>query len=77
MKLYKIAQILENALEQVNDCIEEYGEEAEVHLECNTYYVKGNNFLGIAGYSDGGYLSLDNIEEAIDDDEDDEEIADD
>ena len=72
MKLYEVAQILENALEQVNDCIEQYGDDSEVSLECNTYYVKGDNFLGISGY-EGGYLDLDDIENSVISDDEKEE----
>lgn len=61
MKVNELKEILERALETL-DC---YEDEQEVRLASSTYYLgHPHAFLGISGY-DGGYVSLDDIEEAI------------
>lgn len=64
---------LKEKLERAMAALEDLEDEDKIHLEPNTYFLHGaNNFLGISGY-DGGYLDLDRIEEAVEDDEDEEE----
>lgn len=64
---------LKEKLERAMNVLEDLEDEDKIHLEPNTYFLRGaNNFLGISGY-DGGYLDLDRIEEAVEDDEDEEE----
>lgn len=61
MKLYKLRDILRDVLYILDD----YSADADVELKSNTYFLKGAKyFIGISGY-DGGYVSLDNIEESI------------
>ena len=69
IKVRKLKETLQNAI----DALEDLNDEDNIHLEPNTYFLHGaNNFLGISGY-DGGYLDLDRIEEAVEDNEDEEE----
>ena len=69
IKVKYLKEKLQNAI----DALEDLNDEDNIHLEPNTYFLHGaNNFLGISGY-DGGYLDLDRIEEAVEDDEDEEE----
>jgi len=64
MTIGQLKKVLRNAL---NEC-ENYEDNQEIELENNTYYVKNAKyFLGVSGY-DGGYLDLNNIEVAEDDD---------
>lgn len=64
---------LKEKLERAMNQLEQLDDEDNVHLESNTYFLHGaNNFLGISGY-DGGYLDLDRIEEAVEDDDEEEE----
>ena len=65
MKITKLQEILQDALNDIEDCIEDYGEDAEVRLESNTYFLgNARYFIGISGY-DGGYLNLRDIEDNI------------
>lgn len=64
---------LKERLERAMNQLEQLDDEDNVRLESNTYFLHGaNNFLGISGY-DGGYLDLDRIEEAVEDNDDEEE----
>lgn len=67
MNVKRLKELLSRTLETLED----YDDEAEVHMVTNTYFL-GNchTFLGISGY-DGGYINLDNpiIEEEDEDDE--------
>lgn len=66
-------KFLKEKLERAMAALEDLNDEDNIHLEPNTYFLHGaNNFLGISGY-DGGYLDLDHIEEAVEDNEDEEE----
>lgn len=58
-----IKNILQNALME----LEEYDDGERVKVESNTYYIKGNNFLGLTSV---GYIDLDNIIEEAYGDED-------
>lgn len=72
IKVKYLKGILQNAI----DALEDLNDEDNIHLEPNTYFVRGaNSFLGISGY-DGGYLDLNRIEEAVEDNEEDEEECD-
>lgn len=56
---------LKERLQRVINILNDYEEEEKLNLEPNTYFLGHcNMFLGISGY-DGGYISLDNIEESI------------
>lgn len=60
-RVEEIKEILQNAL----DVLEQYEDNDEVELTGNTYFLHGARyFLGIAG-SDGGYVSLSDIENSI------------
>ena len=64
---------LKEKLERAMNQLEQLDDEDNVSLEPNTYFLHdANNFLGISGY-DGGYLDLDRIEEAVEDNNDEEE----
>lgn len=61
MKLHKLREKLRDVLHILDD----YPADADIDLVSNTYFIKGANyFIGISGYN-GGYVSLDNIEESI------------
>lgn len=61
MKIEKLKQILEDALE----ILEQYEDTDEVKMVSNTYFLGNPNyFLGVAGYN-GGYIALDYLEENI------------
>lgn len=69
---------LKDLLEENLEILEQYDDELEIPLECNTYFLgHPNMFLGVAGYN-GGYLALDWLDETLDkaansnDDEDEE-----
>ena len=64
---------MKEKLERAISQLEDLDDEDNVRLESNTYFLHGANaFLGISGYN-GGYLDLDRIEEAVENDDDDEE----
>lgn len=64
---------LKEKLERAMNQLEQLDDEDNIHLESNTYFLHGaNTFLGISGY-DGGYLDLNRIEEAVEDDDDEED----
>ena len=68
MTIGQLKNILQNAL---NEC-ESFEDNTKLRLESNTYFVTNGrseckNFLGVTGF-DGGYLNLNDIERAIDDD---------
>ena len=68
IKVKELKEKLQNAI----DALEDLNDEDNIHLEPNTYFLHGaNDFLGISGY-DGGYLDLDRIEEAVEDNENEE-----
>ena len=61
MKVFRLREKLRDVLHILDD----YPGDSDIKLESNTYFLKGANyFIGISGY-DGGYVSLDNIEESI------------
>lgn len=61
MKLHKLRDKLRDILYILDD----YPGDSDIKLESNTYFLKSANyFIGISGYN-GGYISLDNIEESI------------
>ena len=69
MKVKDLKELLEEKLE----ILEQYDEDQKIKMVSNTYFLGGAyHFLGIAGYN-GGYISLDNLEEEIITDEDEEE----
>lgn len=69
IKVKYLKEKLQNAI----DALEDLNDEDNIHLEPNTYFLHGaNNFLGISGY-DGGYLDLDRIEEAVEDEDNEDE----
>lgn len=63
MKIYRLKEELEDLLR----CLDDFDEEAEIHLSPNTYGIHGT-FIGFSGY-DGGYLDLDNLEDSIEEKE--------
>jgi len=68
IKVKYLKEKLECAMYQ----LEQLDDEDNVQLTSNTYFLHGaNNFLGISGY-DGGYLDLDRIEEAVENDDEEE-----
>lgn len=61
MKVLKLREKLRDVL----DILDSYPENSDIKLESNTYFLNWTYyFIGIAG-SDGGYVSLDNIEDSI------------
>lgn len=69
IKVKYLKEKLEYAISQLEDL----DDNDEIHLEPNTYFLHGaNTFLGISGY-DGGYLDLNHIEEAIEDNDEEKE----
>ncbi len=61
MKVFRLREKLRDVLHILDD----YPADADIKLESNTYFLKScKYFIGISGY-DGGYVSLDNIEESI------------
>lgn len=69
MKVKDLKKLLEEKLE----ILEQYEDEDKIKMVTNTYFLGGaREFLGIAGYN-GGYISLDNLEEQIDNEDSEEE----
>ena len=69
IKVKYLKEKLEYAISQLEDL----DDNDKIHLEPNTYFLHGaNTFLGISGY-DGGYLDLNRIEEAVEDNDEEEE----
>lgn len=69
MKVFRLREKLRDILNILDD----YPANADIDLVSNTYFLNNAKyFIGISGY-DGGYVSLDNIQESIkiDDDKDD------
>ena len=75
MNVGKFREILRDALHILDD----YPSTDEIELKSNTYFLGSCRFfVGISGF-DGGYVSLDNIGNAIitsDDDDDEDEFED-
>ena len=70
MKVYQLKEQFEHYLA----ILENYDDDRELNLESNTYYLgHPKYFLGISGWSDGGYLNLDELEDNIIINEGDEE----
>lgn len=61
MKVFRLREKLRDILHTLDD----YPANADIKLESNTYFLNGAHyFIGISGYN-GGYVSLDNIEDSI------------
>lgn len=69
MKLSQLKDILESRLLEVEDLIEDYGEDAELKVQSNTYFVGDSTFLA----TPQGFIGLNNIEEKLEDYEEDED----
>lgn len=69
MKVKDLKELLEEKLE----ILEQYEDEDKIKMVTNTYFLgHPRAFIGIAGYN-GGYISLDNLEEEIDNEDSEEE----
>lgn len=69
MKVFRLREKLRDILYILDD----YPANADIELVSNTYFLKGAQyFIGISGYN-GGYISLNNIQDFITMNEEEEE----
>jgi hypothetical protein len=66
MKVGNLRKLLSDLLETLED----YNEEQELTLQGNTYFTKNHRYVL---ETPNGFLGLDNLNEAIDDEEDEED----
>ena len=56
---------LKEQLKEIIETLDDYEDDCKIMLEPNIYFLGAcHSYLGLSGYN-GGYLSLDNIEESI------------
>ncbi|MDR2865743.1 MAG: hypothetical protein LBV68_09055 [Spirochaetaceae bacterium] len=62
---------LKNLLSEILETLEDYGEDKKLRLEGNTYFTRHHSYVL---QTPSGFLGLDNLDEAIEDEDDEEEV---